>query len=234
LDGAPAPFDMEIRLGALERPLRWDVIFGNANPVHIEIGSGSGHWLAEFARLHPEWNFLGIEKTRSEVRRALDKIQRRGLVNVRLISCYADYVIALYVGDASVDALHVYFPDPWPKTRHARRRVFQPDFVRELARILKPGAPLFAMTDVDDYHRRILTAAAQVPSLRLEEDRRLDLEYPRDAEGRPVPFDLIPAAELPEAFRLTTNYERKALAAGSPIHSMRWRRLDAGESLPAQ
>lgn len=217
--------DPEVRLAELERPIRWAHLYGNAQPVHLEIGSGSGHWIAEFARLHPEWNLFGIEKMKREVRRAKDKALRRGLTNVRLLCCYADYVTPVYIETGSLEAVHIYFPDPWPKTRHHKRRVVRPQTATEFARILRPGGRIFTKTDIGDYHRLILETLGAEASLRRIEERRLDLELPRDEMGVPLPVAELRGMNLPECLMLSTNYERKALEAGRPVYYSAWEKL---------
>jgi tRNA (guanine-N7-)-methyltransferase len=221
-DIPPAEPTPELRLADLARPVSWPDVFGNDKPVHLEIGSGSGHWTAEFARLHPEVNFLAVEKFTKQIRRTKDKIVRRELGNVRILRCDGAYFLAEYAGSASVEGVHVYFPDPWFKKRHAKRRLIRPDVAAHLARVLRPGASLHVKTDITAYQEQILEVLGVVTSLALAENRRLDQEYPRDEEGRLPHPDHIAFQDLPELLRLTTNYERKALEAGHPIHYTRW------------
>lgn len=223
-DSAPPP-DYILRLPQLERPARWPAIFGAERPTHLEIGFGSGHWLAEYARLHPELNLLGIEKTLREVRRCADKLRRRGVENVRLLQGYAEYFLANYSAEASLDTIHLYFPDPWPKARHARRRIFRPDVIRLIARALRPGAQLLVKTDVTEYYKEMIRVAAREPALRLEEDLQLQDGFPRTEAGALAAYDPALHGDLPECLRLTTNYERKAIEDGRPIHFMRWVRI---------
>ncbi len=212
----------EIRIGNLARPVSWIDLFLNDHPVHLEIGSGSGHWTAEFARLHPDINLFVVEKFTRQVRRTLDKLRRRGLPNVRVLRSDGAYFLTEYVPDQSLDAIHLYFPDPWFKKRHWKRRIVRPDIAAHIVRALKPGAALHVKTDITEYHEVILEVLGATPGLEKAEERRLDLEYPRDEEGKLPRLEHIAAADLPELLRLTTNYERKALAADHPIHYTRW------------
>lgn len=220
-------FNPVIPPARLRIPMDWPAVFGNDAPIHVEIGSGSGHWLAETARLHPEINYLGIEKATSEVRRATDKLRRRGVCNVRLLRYDAAYILSRYMPSGEIEAFHIYFPDPWPKSRHAKRRVVRPEVAAEIARCLRPGGMLHVKTDVDAYQEQILQVLGAVRALTLVEQRRLDLELPR-AEGDNLLalLEQPDKSRLPEALRMTTNYERKALAAGRPDHYTRWMRAD--------
>jgi len=220
----PEVSDLEIRLTDPTRKLEWTVVFGNTHPVHLEIGSGSGHWTAEFARIHPDLNLMAVEKYTKEIRRAKGKIRRRGLTNIRFLRGDGAYFLATYVADASLDAIHIYFPDPWFKKRHLKRRLIRPEVAVHLARALKPAAPLHVKTDIDAYQDQILDVLGSTPGLVKEDERRLDREYPRDEQGHLPHPEHIQFLNLPEVLRLTTNYERKALAAGHPIHYTRWRK----------
>ena len=102
-------------------------IFGRAGPVHIEIGTGKGTFLLNQARAQPGDNFLGIEWARKYYRYAVDRIGRWGLTNVRIIRTDAATFLADFIPDDSVECFHIYFPDPWPKKRHHKRRFIRPD-----------------------------------------------------------------------------------------------------------
>ena len=214
-------FDIELQIAALPHPIHWPDIFGNDKPVHFEMGSGSGHWTAQFALRHPEINLIAVEKVAREVRRAKHKAQRRELANVRFVRCDALYFIGQFVADASIDALHIYFPDPWPKNRHARRRVIQSESVNELTRILKSGGVLHIKTDVTPYQDQIVEALGASEPLALVESCRLDLEDAMSVMSKPA---LSAAPTWSEIFHLTSNYERKANESGHPVYYTRWNR----------
>lgn len=130
-------------------------IFGRAGPVHIEIGSGKGTFLLAQAKAAPEVNFLGIEWANKYYRHAVDRIGRWGLGNVRIIRTDATHFLAEYVGDSSVDCFHVYFPDPWPKKRHHKRRFVSEVNMTRMVRCLKTGGVIQIATDHTDYFQEI-------------------------------------------------------------------------------
>src|SRR5260221_9733527 len=123
-------------------PLNLGELFGNENPVEIEVGTGRGLFLVNAATTCPATNFLGIEYDFKEARRAARRLQKRALANVRILGADAKFVLPQYFPAASAQALHVYFPDPWWKRRHKRRRVFNAEFLTQAARILRPGGIL--------------------------------------------------------------------------------------------
>lgn len=140
----------------------WAGVFGNRRPVEVEIGPGSGETLFAAAAAAPERNFFAIERTWAIVETLGRGAARRGLDNVRAVAGDARCVIAHLVPDASVAAYHVYFPDPWPKTRHRHRRLINREFAAQLRRTLVPGGVLHLATDLrpllDDYASALLAA----------------------------------------------------------------------------
>ncbi len=108
-------------------------------PIELEIGSGKGTFLAQHALLYPEVDFLGIEWAKAFWRYAADRARRRRFDNVRLLRCDADMFIRHYVPDSVFQQVHIYFPDPWPKKRHHKRRLVQADFLRQLHRVMIPA-----------------------------------------------------------------------------------------------
>jgi tRNA (guanine-N7-)-methyltransferase len=129
----------------------WGEIFERSAPVEIEIGCGDGAFLLAVARRHPERNFLGFERSPAKARRLEDRVARGRVPNVRTLQADAACVVTSMLPDASVAAYHVYFPDPWPKRGHARRRIFTPSFVAGMARTLVADGPIFFATDVERY-----------------------------------------------------------------------------------
>ncbi|MCC6239335.1 MAG: tRNA (guanosine(46)-N7)-methyltransferase TrmB [Phycisphaerales bacterium] len=135
----------------LERPLKWAELFGNDHPVELEIGMGKGTFLLEQARNRPEVNFFGIEWARWFWRYASDRLRRAQCGNARTIRAEATFFLTEFVPEHSLDVLHIYFPDPWPKARHHKRRLIQPKFMPLVQRVLKIGGRLQVVTDHQGY-----------------------------------------------------------------------------------
>jgi len=137
-------------------PLDFDNLFQRHASHIVEIGFGNGESLAAMAQAHPEADFLGIEVHRPGVGHLLICIETLGLSNLRVLCADAVEVLKYQLPDASLDRTQVFFPDPWPKKRHHKRRLIQPDFVELLARKLRPGAYLHLATDWEDYALHML------------------------------------------------------------------------------
>lgn len=131
--------------------LDWEGVFGNVHPVEIEIGSGKGRFLIESAQRHPKVNYVGVEWARKYLRIAHERSLKRELRNIRLVRAEAREFLEFFVPSESTRAFHVYFPDPWPKKRHHKRRLFNPRFLKEVERTLIPGGWLWLATDFRGY-----------------------------------------------------------------------------------
>jgi tRNA (guanine-N7-)-methyltransferase len=147
------------------RPLDLDAAFGRRAPKILEIGFGMGETTAAIAQAHPENDYLGIEVHTPGVGALLRRVESLGLANVRVIQHDAVEVVEKMIAPASLDGVHVFFPDPWPKKRHHKRRLLQSAFVGLLATRLKPGAYLHAATDWEDYAMQMLEVLSGEPSL---------------------------------------------------------------------
>ena len=133
-------------------PLDWSAVFAAPNqPVEIDVGCGKGGFLLWSAETRPTTNFLGVERQLIRLRKVDKKILDRQLTNVRLLRVEAGYLVGKLIPAQSVTAYHIFFPDPWPKRRHQARRLFQPAFVCELHRTLRPGGAVNVATDDLDY-----------------------------------------------------------------------------------
>ncbi|WP_295405403.1 tRNA (guanosine(46)-N7)-methyltransferase TrmB [uncultured Thiocystis sp.] len=131
-------------------------IFGNDRPVVLEIGFGNGDSLAEMAERDPARNWLGIEVHRPGVGHLLLEIERRALTNLRIVRHDAVAVLARGIPPASLDAVQLFFPDPWPKRRHRKRRILSPELVDLLAQAIRPGGIFHAATDWEPYAEQML------------------------------------------------------------------------------
>jgi len=177
-----------------EPAIDWSELFGADRAVEIEIGCGKGAFLLDYARAHPEINLLGMENQPRWARWIERRLERTPLANARVLCVDAALVVTHFVRDASVRAYHVYFPDPWWKRRHHKRRLVSGAFAAALFRTLEPRGIVHLATDV----------AARFASMReefaaLPFERR---EFPTPTpEGRPL-----------------TNFERKYRAEGRPLY----------------
>lgn len=136
-------------------------------PVMVEVGFGMGQALAQFADEHRDWTCIGIEVYRPGIGSLILQCETLGLDNVRIVEGDAVTAVARWPS-GSVRLLAVYFPDPWPKRRHGKRRLIQPPFLGEVARLLEPGGRLLMATDWEPYARSMLTNADAVPALANE------------------------------------------------------------------
>jgi tRNA (guanine-N7-)-methyltransferase len=139
--------------------LDFERIFGRGSDsrgIELEIGCGKGRFLVEAAARWPDRDFLAIEQVRALVRKVRDRALRAGLTNVRLFNGNAVDVLTRLIPDASLSRVHVYFPDPWPKRRHAKHRLFADPVPDALARVLRPGGELLLATDSDPYFREVV------------------------------------------------------------------------------
>ncbi|HSN18959.1 MAG TPA: tRNA (guanosine(46)-N7)-methyltransferase TrmB [Gammaproteobacteria bacterium] len=180
-----------------EGPVDWRALFGRDARRTLEIGFGDGDNLVELARRHPEQDFLGCEVHRPGVGRLLLALEAERLSNVRVHPDDALVLLRERIPDASLDAILIYFPDPWPKKRHHKRRLVQPETAELFARKLKAGGTLQLATDWEDYARHALEVLNACPAFRN-----------RAADGGGVPRP----AERPE-----TKFERRGLKLGHQV-----------------
>jgi tRNA (guanine-N7-)-methyltransferase len=190
-------FDPYLHLNELAALLRWADAFGNDAPVEIEIGIGKGSLLRRMAAGAPERNFVGVERANKYLRIAGQRIARDRQTNLRLVHTDAIYFLEKFVPDASVAAFHIYFSDPWPKKRHAKRRFFQSATVQLLEAKTAPGGMLHVRTDVDWYWADIVAL--------FEAETRFEI-----VEKGEAPIAAIP----PE---MQTNFEIKYRAVGKVV-----------------
>ncbi|HET9679485.1 MAG TPA: tRNA (guanosine(46)-N7)-methyltransferase TrmB [Gammaproteobacteria bacterium] len=138
-------------------------LFGRDAPRTLEIGFGNGETLVELARQQPEQDFFGIEVYRPGIGRLLREANESGLTNLRVSNHDAVEVLATQIPDNALDALLLYFPDPWPKKRHHKRRIVQPAFCQLVARKLKPQGQFHLATDWQNYAEHMLSTLMQCP-----------------------------------------------------------------------
>ena len=146
-------------------PLNLPDLFGNHHPVNLEIGFGNGETLAWMAEAAPNLNWLGIEVHRPGVGHLLLEMEQRGLENLRVMRQDAVELLTLGIPSASLDRVQLFFPDPWPKKRHHKRRILNPRFVEILARVIRPGGIFHTATDWEPYAHRMLEALTAAEGL---------------------------------------------------------------------
>ena len=146
-------------------PLDFAFVFGRRAPVVLEIGFGMGETTAAIAEAHPDVDFLGVEVHLPGVGALLKRIEALGLRNVRVLRHDAVEVVDAMIAPATLAAVHVYFPDPWPKKRHHKRRLLSPAFAATLAQRIAPGGYLHVATDWAPYADEILAVLAAEPLL---------------------------------------------------------------------
>ena len=183
-------------------------IFIKNNPVHVEIGSGKGTFLVGQAPAYPDINFLGIEWANKYYKLAADRIGRWGFDNVRMTRDDAAVFVTEKIADDSVDWFHIYFPDPWPKKRHHKRRFFNVANVLQLLRCLKTGGVIQFATDHEDYFRQ----AREVIADEKIASKIKEIEFVRAAGARDKEV-------------VGTNFERKYVKVGKPIYAVAVRKL---------
>ena len=147
-------------------PLELDRLFGRSAPKILEIGFGMGETTAAIALAHPENDYLGIEVHTPGVGALLKRIGELGISNLRLIQHDAVEVLQHMLAPQTLDGVHIFFPDPWPKKRHHKRRLIQAPLLALLASRMKPGAYLHLATDWEDYAQQMLEVLGRDPALK--------------------------------------------------------------------
>ena len=158
-------------LGSVSLPLSGREVFGTSVPLEVELGIGKGRFLLEWAAAHPEVGLIGVERVRKYLRIVASRVARRGLSNVKLVHTTAEDLLFRCLAEGSVSAVHVYFPDPWPKKRHQKRRFFRPSNAARLADVLAPEGLLRVKTDHDGYAaviREVLASERRLAPLAAE------------------------------------------------------------------
>ena len=191
-------------IGAADGRLDLRAAFGRDAPRVLDIGFGDGEALVTNALNNPAVDYLGVEVHEPGIGHLLLLLEHAGVENVRVIARDAAEVVPQLIADASFDAVDLLFPDPWPKKRHHKRRLVQPPFVGEIARVLKPGGFLHVATDWADYARHtreVLAQSAELVAVEADELR-----------GNPL------------ALRPPTKFERRGRQLGHEVADLFYRR----------
>ena len=184
---------------------RWHLIFGNDHPVHIEIGMGKGQFIMQLAKEHPDINYIGIERYSSVLLRALQKMEIEPLPNIRFL-CMDASIITEVFDEEEVAKIYLNFSDPWPKERHAKRRLTRRQFFERYDKILARNGVVEFKTDNDDLFAFSMEEVAEAG-------------WTLDAHT----FDLHHDPVLNEG-NVMTEYEEKFSSLGHPIHKLIARR----------
>jgi tRNA (guanine-N7-)-methyltransferase len=158
---ATAPSKVELVPLDCFAPLDLVAVYGREGALVVDLGCGDGAFLAKLAAEHPSDNFLGIERLVGRVGTACRKMERAGLTNTRIFRSEISYAVERLLPPSSVTAFHVMFPDPWPKRRHAPRRLFTESFLASLSSALRAGGAVRIATDDSEYFRQITRLVSQ-------------------------------------------------------------------------
>ncbi|MBX7245877.1 MAG: tRNA (guanosine(46)-N7)-methyltransferase TrmB [Candidatus Sumerlaeaceae bacterium] len=190
-----------LTLPELEQPLDYARLFGRNAPTELEIGAGRCDFLLGYAPTKPGVNFIGLERKVVILRRAVNKLRRTDISNIVLIAAEARHTLESYFPPASLQAVHIYFPDPWPKKKHLRRRIIDSAMPARLARIIAPNGFLHLRTDHENYFR----AMEEVMS---------------------GTTDFQPISPPPDLVAVKTAFEAAFLREGKPIYHASFQRRE--------
>ncbi|MBW3598833.1 MAG: tRNA (guanosine(46)-N7)-methyltransferase TrmB [Planctomycetes bacterium] len=192
----------------LPAPLDAEAVFGRAAPLEIEMGSGKGLFLDRVSEAHPERDFVGLEVARKYARFAAARLARHGRTNTVMVQGDGVRFFREWLRDGSIAAVHVYFPDPWWKKRHHKRRVMREEFLRDIERVLQPGGELHFWTDVEEYFHETLSLLTACTSLA-------------------GPFE-VPESRPEHELDYRTHFERRMRLHGEPVYRSRFKKSAAG------
>ena len=154
---SPAP-TLIYQLPSIVERLEPAHMFTTVQPLEVELGSGDGSFIVNYAKLHPEHNFLGVERLLGRLRKVDRKARRAGLTNLSGLRIESAYFLEYLLPRASVTALHIYFPDPWPKRKHRKNRLVNERFTQLAHEVLVPGGVVYLRTDDRDYFEQMTLA----------------------------------------------------------------------------
>jgi tRNA (guanine-N7-)-methyltransferase len=179
-------------------------LFPNDQPLEVELGAGDGSFLVQRAKSNPLHNFIGVERLLGRIRKIERKANRAALTNVRLMRIEAFYFAEYLLPRRSVTALHVYFPDPWPKRKHRRHRLISEAFAETCTRVLAQGGKVFLRTDDSDYFAQMQSVFSALEPIEIPRElAAIQTDFERDFHNRGVPT-------LAAAYRLPTSRSNPA------------------------
>jgi tRNA (guanine-N7-)-methyltransferase len=167
-----APDSLIIALQSILEPLEIATLYPAIQPLEIELGCGDASFLINHAKAHPERNFIGVERLGGRIRKLDRKGRRAALANLRGVRIESGYFLEYLLPPHSAAALHIYFPDPWPKRRHLKNRFINERFPEIARRVLTPGGVIYLRTDHEDYFEQMITVFATSSAFRPVETPR--------------------------------------------------------------
>jgi tRNA (guanine-N7-)-methyltransferase len=191
-----------IPLVSIVQRLDLAALFTDSRPLEVELGSGDGSFLSQYAGVHRERNFIGVERLLGRLRKIERKSTRLGLTNVRAARIEAAYFLEYLLPAKTVEALHIYFPDPWPKRKHRKHRLINPRFPHLARAALLPGGAVYLRTDDADYLEQMKLAFGACPFFR-------EIPTPEDLAG------------------VLTDFERGFLKQGIQTLRLAWKFTDS-------
>ena len=185
-----APHSLLVELRTILEPIAPAEIFSNPRPLDVELGCGDASFLVDYAALHPERNFIGVERLLGRLRKLDKKGRRAGLANVRGVRIESAYFLEYLLPKNSAAALHVYFPDPWPKRRHVKNRLINERFPLLAHRVLAREGIVFLRTDDKNYFAQMKTVFGASPLFRQVETpaelRAVRTDFEKDFNARGI------------------------------------------------
>lgn len=177
-------------LPSILEPVSLDKLFPHPQPLEIELGSGDGSFLVEYAGKHPEHNFIGVERLLGRIRKMERKARRAGLANIRGIRIESSYFLQYLLPKNCAAAIHLYFPDPWPKRKHRRHRLVNESFPALAFHALEPRGVVYLRTDDADYFEQMTDVFRTSPLFRSTETpaelAELQTDFERDFQAKGV------------------------------------------------
>lgn len=187
-------------------PAGW---FANQKPLELELGSGDGGFTLQYAQAHPEINLVAVERLWGRIKKIEKRGLRLGLTNIRLLRFEAGYLLKYLMPAGVFQTVHIYFPDPWPKKRHHKKRLINEEFVGLLWRVLKPCGKVYLRTDDAGYHAWMQTAFASNPGFQ-------------------------PVQTPPELAEMLTDFEKEFHAKGLPTLRLAYQKVAEAINPPSQ
>jgi tRNA (guanine-N7-)-methyltransferase len=197
----PPNANLVLELSSILDPLDLADCFQANQPLEVELGCGDASFLVEYARRHPGMNFIGVERLLGRIQKLDRKGRRLGLTNVRGVRIESSYFLQWLLPPQTASALHIYFPDPWPKKKHRKFRLINAAFPTLARNTLAPGGAVFLRTDDPDYFQQMIAVFGDAP-------------------------DFVPAETPAELAAVVTDFERDFNAQGIPTLRAAFRRRD--------